>query len=79
VLHMSCDWRSSAEYNRFGSPYLRGYKDLVTDLYVDSTKDDGLFKKLASAGFIPPLFLGEEAINFCCFCSKVVPKEEHKE
>jgi hypothetical protein len=22
--------------------------------------------------------LGEEAANFCCFCSKVVPKEEIK-
>jgi hypothetical protein len=32
---MSCDGRSSAEYNRFGSPYLRGYGDLVTDLYVE--------------------------------------------
>jgi hypothetical protein len=25
------------------------------------------------------LFLGEEATNFCCFCSKVVPKEEKQE
>jgi hypothetical protein len=32
---MSCDWRSSAEYNRFGSPYLCGYEDLVTALYVE--------------------------------------------
>jgi hypothetical protein len=31
---MSCDWRSSAEYNRFGSPYLRGYGDF-TDLYIE--------------------------------------------
>jgi hypothetical protein len=23
--------------------------------------------------------LGEEATNFCCFCSKVVPKEEHQD
>jgi hypothetical protein len=33
--YMSCDRRSSAEYNRFGSPYLRGYEDLVTALYVE--------------------------------------------
>jgi hypothetical protein len=25
------------------------------------------------------LFLGEEATNFCCFCSKVVPKEEKQD
>ncbi|MCL1415612.1 hypothetical protein M3J43_26790, partial [Escherichia coli] len=23
--------------------------------------------------------LGEEAANFCCFCSKVLPKDERKE
>jgi hypothetical protein len=23
--------------------------------------------------------LGEEATNFCCFCSKVVPKEENQD
>jgi hypothetical protein len=23
--------------------------------------------------------LGEEAANFCCFCSKVVPKEENQD
>jgi hypothetical protein len=23
--------------------------------------------------------LGEEAANFCCFCSKVVPKEESQD
>jgi hypothetical protein len=28
--------------------------------------------------FIPSLFLGEEATNFCCFCSKVVSNEENK-
>jgi hypothetical protein len=31
------------------------------------------------SGFIPLLFLGEEATNFCCFCSKVVPNEEKQD
>jgi hypothetical protein len=25
------------------------------------------------------LFLGEEVADFCCFCAKVVPKEEKQE
>jgi hypothetical protein len=25
------------------------------------------------------LFFGEEVADFCCFCSKVVPKEEKQE
>jgi hypothetical protein len=25
------------------------------------------------------LFLGEEVADFCCFCTKVVPKEEKQE
>jgi hypothetical protein len=29
--------------------------------------------------FYSLLFLGEEATNFCCFCSKVVSKEENQE
>jgi hypothetical protein len=25
------------------------------------------------------LFLGEEVADFCCFCAKVVPKEENQD
>jgi hypothetical protein len=31
------------------------------------------------SGFIPLLFLGEEATKFCCFFSKVVSNEEKQE
>jgi hypothetical protein len=31
------------------------------------------------SGFIPLLFLGEEVADFCCFCAKVVPKEENQD
>jgi hypothetical protein len=38
-----------------------------------------LRKYTSYSGLCPMLFLGEEAANFCCFCSKVVPKEEHQD
>jgi hypothetical protein len=34
---------------------------------------------LRTPGFRTPIVVGEEAANFCCFCSKVVPKEENKD
>jgi hypothetical protein len=39
--------------------------------------------RLAKVHFVlralPHVVLGEEAANFCCFCSKVVPKEENQD
>jgi hypothetical protein len=34
---------------------------------------------LCTQGFRTHVVVGEEAANFCCFCSKVVPKEEAQE
>jgi hypothetical protein len=34
---------------------------------------------LHTQGFRTHVVIGEEAANFCCFCSKVVPKEEAQE
>jgi hypothetical protein len=34
---------------------------------------------LHTQGFQTHVVVGEEATNFCCFCSKVVPKEESQE
>jgi hypothetical protein len=31
------------------------------------------------SGFSSHVVVGEEATNFCCFCSKVVPKEENQD
>jgi hypothetical protein len=33
---------------------------------------------LRTQGFRTHVVVGEEAANFCCFCSKVVPKEENQ-
>ena len=34
---------------------------------------------LRTQGFRTHVVVGEEAANFCCFCSKVVPKEENQD
>jgi hypothetical protein len=34
---------------------------------------------LRTQGFRTHVVVSEEAANFCCFCSKVVPKEEAQE
>jgi hypothetical protein len=40
---------------------------------VTATVDNFVLRALSH------VVLGEEATNFCCFCSKVVPKEESKD
>jgi hypothetical protein len=34
---------------------------------------------LCTQVFRTHVVVGEEAANFCCFCSKVVPKEENQD